>query len=96
MPKTCRLTDRTACTCAIIDGSPDVFVNGLKRARISDPTIGHSSWNPNNVLTGSGSVYDHNLGGTRLGDLHVGHASPTPHPFHQTNYVTGSPDHYTD
>jgi len=30
---------------------------------------------------------------TRVGtDSHVGHASPTPNPFHQTEYATGSPD----
>ena len=28
---------------------------------------------------------------TRVGlDLHIGHASPTPNPFHQTVYATGS------
>jgi len=25
-------------------------------------------------------------------DIHVGHASPTPNPFHQTAYASGSPD----
>lgn len=25
-------------------------------------------------------------------DRHFGHASPTPNPFHQTNYKTGSPN----
>ena len=30
---------------------------------------------------------------TRVGlDTHVGHASPTPNPFHQTAYATGSDD----
>jgi uncharacterized Zn-binding protein involved in type VI secretion len=30
---------------------------------------------------------------TRVGlDSHVGHASPTPNPFHQTAYATGSPN----
>ena len=30
---------------------------------------------------------------TRVGlDTHVGHASPTPNPFHQTAYASGSPD----
>ena len=30
---------------------------------------------------------------TRVGtDKHVGHASPTPSPFHQTSYASGSPD----
>ena len=30
---------------------------------------------------------------TRVGlDMHVGHASPTPNPFHQTAYATGSPN----
>ncbi len=29
---------------------------------------------------------------TRVGlDSHVGHASPTPNPFHQTAYASGSP-----
>ena len=30
---------------------------------------------------------------TRVGtDSHVGYASPTPSPFHQTSYASGSPD----
>ena len=30
---------------------------------------------------------------TRVGtDSHVGHASPTPSPFHQFSYASGSPD----
>ena len=30
---------------------------------------------------------------TRVGlDSHVGHASPTPNPFHQTAYASGSPN----
>ena len=29
-------------------------------------------------------------------DKHVGHASPTPNPFHQTAYKSGSPDVYTN
>jgi uncharacterized Zn-binding protein involved in type VI secretion len=29
-------------------------------------------------------------------DRHVGHASPTPNPFHQTNYVVGSPNVYAN
>ena len=34
---------------------------------------------------------------TRVGlDSHVGHASPTPNPFHQTAYATGSPDVYVN
>ena len=34
---------------------------------------------------------------TRVGlDSHVGHASPTPNPFHQTAYATGSPDVFTN
>ena len=34
---------------------------------------------------------------TRVGtDTHVGHASPTPNPFHQTAYASGSPDLFTN
>jgi len=34
---------------------------------------------------------------TRVGtDTHVGHASPTPNPFHQTPYASGSPDVFTN
>ncbi len=29
-------------------------------------------------------------------DTHVGHASPTPNPFHQTAYASGSPDVFTN
>ena len=29
-------------------------------------------------------------------DVHVGHASPTPSPFHQTSYATGSPNVFTN
>ena len=35
-------------------------------------------------------------GVTRLGDKHSGHASPTPNPFHQTAYASGSPDVFTN
>lgn len=36
-------------------------------------------------------------GAVRVGqDVHVGHASPTPSPFHQTSYATGSPDVFTN
>ena len=34
---------------------------------------------------------------TRVGlDSHVGHASPTPNPFHQTAYSSGSNDVFTN
>ena len=34
---------------------------------------------------------------TRVGlDSHVGHASPTPHPFPQTAYATGSSNDFTN
>ena len=34
---------------------------------------------------------------TRVGtDSHVGHASPTPNPFHQTAYATGSANVFTN
>ena len=34
---------------------------------------------------------------TRVGlDSHVGHASPTPNPFHQTAYATGSSNVFTN
>ena len=34
---------------------------------------------------------------TRVGlDKHIGHLSPTPNPFHQTAYATGSPDVFTN
>ena len=34
---------------------------------------------------------------TRVGvDSHIGHASPTPNPFHQTPYASGSPDVFTN
>tara|TARA_Y100000361_G_scaffold44407_1_gene38430 strand:+ start:6931 stop:7224 length:294 start_codon:yes stop_codon:yes gene_type:complete len=29
---------------------------------------------------------------TRVGDKHVGHSSPTPNPFHQGSYSSGSPN----
>ena len=34
---------------------------------------------------------------TRVGtDTHVGHASPTPNPFHQTSYASGSANVFTN
>ena len=34
---------------------------------------------------------------TRVGvDSHIGHAIPTPNPFHQTPYASGSPDVFTN
>ena len=35
-------------------------------------------------------------GVVRIGDAHVGHASPTPSPFHQTSYATGSGNVFVD
>ena len=36
-------------------------------------------------------------GAVRVGqDVHVGHASPSPSPFHQTSYASGSPDVFTN
>jgi uncharacterized Zn-binding protein involved in type VI secretion len=35
-------------------------------------------------------------GVVRVGDGHAGHASPTPNPFHQTSYASGSPDVFTN
>jgi len=36
-------------------------------------------------------------GVVRVGqDVHIGHASPSPNPFHQTSYATGSPDVFTN
>lgn len=29
-------------------------------------------------------------------DRHIGHASPSPNPFHQTNYKTGSPNVFVE
>ena len=29
-------------------------------------------------------------------DSHIGHASPTPNPFHQTPYASGSPNVFTN
>ena len=36
-------------------------------------------------------------GQVRVGlDSHIGHASPTPSPFHQTSYASGSPNVFTN
>lgn len=96
MLKTCRLSDRTQCTCVIQDGSPDVIVNGLKRARLSDPTLGHSDWINNKVETGSSTVITNNLPATRVTDWHTGHPRRKGGDFHKTQYDTGSSDHFTE
>lgn len=94
MPQTVRLTDITACTDIAIQGSPDIFVNGLPTHRRTDDTGGHGCWPGNFALTGSGDVIDNGLPDVRVFlDVHFGHACIG---FHQTRYITGSPDTIVD
>lgn len=93
MPRpVCRVTDITACGDPVQAGSPDILVNGLPRARVSDPTGGHADWVPT-VLTGPGSpaAFDHGLPVCAIGDKHAGHVN-SQGVFHLTALATGSPD----
>lgn len=73
-----RITDRTIGICyghiypitvggTIIQGSPDVYANGLQVARIGDivkADCGHTG----NIITGSSSVFANGIGIARLND----------------------------
>lgn len=53
-----------------IQGSPDVYVNGMQALRIGDPGIHAACCGPNtwNVATGSSSVFYNNIAAARIGD----------------------------
>jgi uncharacterized Zn-binding protein involved in type VI secretion len=87
-----RLGDSMECGDPIVQGSQNVFVNGIPIARVGDQTGGHASWVPNAMAEGSSTVFANNIPICRVGDRHIGHASPSPSPFHQTPLVTGSPN----
>ena len=79
-----RVGDLFVDTDAIASGSPDVFINGIACARLSDPTTGHTlpghGFYPSvPITTGSGSVFVNSLPIARLTDSHAVHCDP-PHP----------------
>lgn len=90
MADVARLSDKTSCGDVIVQGSGNVFVNGLPIARLSDKTSGHESWHPNFIVEGSGNVFANGLPIARVGDKHAGHSSKSPSPYHQTAIATGS------
>ena len=87
-----RLGDSTSCGDVIVEGSGNVFCNGLPVSSVGDGTSGHASWIPNNVAEGSSTVFVNGKAVARVGDKHTGHASPTPGAFHQTAIIVGSPN----
>ena len=87
-----RLGDSFSCGDVIVEGSGNVFCNGLPVARVGDATSGHASWVPNAILEGSATVFCNGLPVARVGDSNVGHASPSPGDFHQSDIAVGSPN----
>lgn len=92
MPSVSRIGDSMACGDVIVQGSNNVFINGMPVGRIGDGTSGHASWVPNAMSEGSSTVFANGIGVCRVGDKHIGHASPSPGPFHRTPLVIGSPN----
>lgn len=90
MPLTVRVTDITQCTDVAVEGAPNTVVNGLLDHRLTDGTGGHGCWPPNQSDSGSPNVIVEGLPTSRIIiDEHIGHACIA---FHQTQYITGSPD----
>ena len=52
-----RIGDTTGCGDPATEGSPNVFVNGIKWHRLGDATGGHGSWVPNQAQSGSSNVF---------------------------------------
>jgi len=92
MPAGGRLGDHMSCGDLVIQGSKDVFFNGMPVARQGDRTSGHGSWVPNSMSEGSPNVFANGKAVCRVGDRHIGHASPSPGAFHRTPLSIGSPN----
>lgn len=71
----------------IITGSPDVFINNLPSARITDIVLGFCG-HIGIIVTGSPDTYVNNLNKARITDLYVGCMIGV--------IVTGSPDTFTN
>lgn len=87
-----RLGDSTSCGDVIVEGSGNVFCNGVPVATIGVSTSGHASWIPNSIIEGSSTVFVNGKAVARVGDKHAGHASPSPGAYHQTEIAIGSPN----
>jgi uncharacterized Zn-binding protein involved in type VI secretion len=94
-----RLGDTFTDTDVIAEGSGNVFVNGIPKARLGDLTTGHTLpghgfYPPVPIIEGSGSVFVNGIPAARLGDKHAIHCDP-PHPAsdcHDGVINTGSGD----
>lgn len=93
MPAAVRLGDPISCGDTMIEGSGDVFVNGIPVCRVRrDKTAGHcflpttiSSGGPENVLVNGSPI-------VRVGDPIIPHTCPPPPVTHGGAAATGSPD----
>ena len=81
----------------IASGSPDVFVNNIPIARLTDMTTGHPGPPPHGfyppvpIITGSGLFFANNLPVARLTDVHLVHCDPHPD-CHDAPIAVGSGD----
>lgn len=75
----------------VIDGSPDVFINGRKSGRVGDPGVHALCCGPNTfvIATGSPNVFVNGIPKARLHDV-------TAHCGGDGNLVTGSPNVFTN
>lgn len=92
MPAVSRLGDSMACGDVVIQGSNNVFINGMPVGRLGDGTAGHADWVPNAMSEGSPTVFANNIKICRVGDKHVGHLNIRGNSFHRTALAVGSPN----
>jgi len=93
-----RIGDTFTDTDVIAEGSGNVFVNGIPKARLGDKTIGHTLpghtfYPPVPIIEGSGSVFVNGLPAARVGDKHAIHCDTPGHPAsdcHDAIINTGS------
>lgn len=82
MPSSARLTDLAVGVCIchdspmgmvghIITGSPNVKINGLQSARLTDTVLG-ACGHTGTIVSASGNVIVNGLGDARIGDAVVG------------------------
>lgn len=86
-----RIGDPLTCGDTIVQGSGNVFFNGIPVARIGDATSGHGCHPPSTMATGNGAnVYANNILICVVGSSNVPHTCKSN--THSGTVSAGSPD----
>lgn len=85
-----------ACGDTIIEGSPNVFANGMPVGRKGDKTSGHDQWIPSYMIEGSDKVFANGISISHIHSRHAGHVTYDGDSFHKTELVQASPNVYIE